>query len=262
MGLPTFSASVLATCVAAWCCLSGPLQAEEAKPGAAVATAPAPAAADSALRAQGEWMAHYYQRPDPAGVADWVRQGSAAGMFEKPGSRFPVMVFLAEIMKQNPARHSAWCQAWGELPAEHRLYLAWALRNAASPSLEACLGAGLKLTEEQRRKLQAAPRFDALARPAASPTDLDMLWAVFMATGNGDAVQRIIDVLAGPEPRQGEPGAVNALLLRGAARWSLGSNMRQHARVAALVKERRARESGPLAAVLDELLARLATSAS
>src|SRR5262249_31372293 len=67
-------------------------------------------------------------------------------------------------------------------------------------------------------------------RPAREPRDLDFLWANFFVTGEYAPVARILDVFDSPETKE------NQILLR-VARGSLGSNLRQHPRLADLLQK-------------------------
>ena len=63
-----------------------------------------------------------------------------------------------------------------------------------------------------------------------SPTNLDNLWAEFMASGRPEPVKKIISVLW--YPAQGQN-----ILLIAAAQWSLTSNAAQHQRVFEIIKK-------------------------
>lgn len=214
-----------------------------------------PGLAREALQQVGEWMAHYYEHPDPGKLPAWVKDAATAGAFDKPTARFPLMIFISRLIQDNPERGLPWCRELSALPAAHKAYLGWAFRNAGSPVQEECIGKILGLDEADRQKVLGARLHDPLARNPEHPGDLDMLWATFMATGAELPVERIIEVLGLPDPVQGAPDSVRILLLKGAARWSLSANIRQHRRAAEIAEARRTQASGQLRQTLDEILA-------
>jgi hypothetical protein len=201
----------------------------------------------------GTWMAHYYEHPEPEALAGWMREVSASGSLEKVSARYPVMIFVSELASQNPGRVAGWCDGLVDLPAAHRVAFAWSFRNAGAPGSERCLR---DLPADAEAKLRDLKVFSPLQRAPVTPGDLDLLWAVFVATGDERPVHMIVDVLSRPLPERGQPGSVEALLMNGAAKWSLASNARQHARVRRILEQRRSEASASLRQVLDELLAK------
>lgn len=210
--------------------------------------------AQETLQHLGEWMSHYYEKPEPDQFTKWINEASAAGAFEKPSARFPIMIFTSEILKTNPGKGNQWCKDLSSISSTNKAFIGWSFYNSNTPASEECVRSNLGLAENDIKKIMASPRHDPLANSPSKPADLDMLWAVFMATGSKAAVDKIIDVLARPLPENGQPGSVQALLLKGAAKWSLSSNIHQHKRVAEIARTRRSVESGMLRDALDEVI--------
>lgn len=204
------------------------------------------------LKRLGQWMAHYYERPEPNDLPRWMQEISASGGLEKASARYPVMVFVSEVARDHPANVGAWCEALLTLPPSHRAVFAWSFRNANAPQHERCQRG---LPPDVVTSLRNAKPFLPLSRVPVTPGDLDMLWAAFMATGNEQPVNMIIDVLSRPLPERGASGSVEALLMNGAAKWSLASNAKQHPRVRLILEQRQAKASGLLRQQLDRLLA-------
>src|SRR5262249_37782845 len=84
--------------------------------------------------------------------------------------------------------------------------------------------------EALKTHLEDPKRKHVRDRPAREPRDLDFLWANFFVTGEYAPVARILDVFDSPETKE------NQILLR-VARGSLGSNLRQHPRLAELLQK-------------------------
>ncbi len=205
------------------------------------------------LKRLGNWMAHYYEQPEPNRLATWIADISAAGGLDKASARAPLAMFMSEVARQYPDKVGAWCDALVELPAQHLGVVAWSFRNAGVVAYERCTR---PLAAEFRARLSGAKPYSPLNQPATRPGDLDMLWAVFSATGDDRPVNMIVDVLARPLPERTAPGSVEALLMNGAAKWSLAANARQHRRVAEILRQRQETASGALRQELDQLLAK------
>lgn len=212
------------------------------------------ATAQETLKDLGEWMAHYYEKPNPDRITQWIKDASAAGAFEKTSARFPMMIFVSEVLKKHPEKAEQWCKDLSTLSLPAKTYVGWSFRNADIRVQDQCIRSDLGLSEEDKNKIMKAARYDPISKEPSNPADLDMLWAVFMATGSEVAVNKIIDVLGRPSPEKGAQGSVEMLLLKGAAKWSLSSNIYQHKRVAEIAKTRRSIESGNLKKELDEAI--------
>ncbi len=210
--------------------------------------------AQEPLRDLGEWMAHYYENPTPEQLVERIKDASAAGVFGKQSSRFPMMIFVSEVVKRHPEKGMHWCKELSSLPSTEKTYIGWSFRNANIPGHEACIAHHLGLTKQDIQKIMSATRYDPLSKAPSNPGDLDMLWVVFMATGSEVAVNKIIDVLDRPLPEKGTPGSLEALLLKEAARWSLSSNIHQHRRVEEIAKTRHSQASGSLRHALDGVI--------
>ncbi len=210
--------------------------------------------ANDSLKNAGEWMVYYYLKPNPAAFSQWIKDLSASGGFDKPSARAPIMIFSTEVVKKNPEMVMQWCKEISSLPSSHKAVIAWSIRNANAPTQNECIESQLGLTEEDRNKVLSSSRYDPISKEPNTPRDLDMLWAVFSATGSDLAVNRIIDVLSRPQPKNGVPGSVEIMVLKGAAKWSLSSNIQQHKRVKEIVKARQSKESGLLHKELQEVI--------
>lgn len=199
------------------------------------------------------WMSHYYEHPQPEHLIRWVHAVARSGRFHQPDREVPLMVFISAVIRQNPERAAQWCLALEDLDEEARLDVGWAFHNARVPASKVCVESGLGLGVPLAASIQEAEPFDPMAQPAQIPVEVDALWAIFFATGNARAIERIMDILAVTEPA-GRADAMELAMLKGVARWSLEQNVAGHVRVRELVQERRAREHGVLARELDEVL--------
>lgn len=220
--------------------------------GPASASQATQASETETLQRLGTWMAHYYEHPEPDALPRWMQEISASGGLEKASARYPVLIFVSTVVSQHPAKAGAWCDALSSLPATHRAMFAWSFKNANAPQHERCQK---DLPRDVVNGLRAAKPIRPLSRPPTTPGDLDMLWATFMASGDEQPVNMIVDVLLRPLPASNAPGSIEALLMNGAAKWSLASNAKQHARVRLILEQRRAKANAPLRQEINQLLA-------
>lgn len=94
-------------------------------------------------------------------------------------------------------------------------------------------------------------QFDPLTNPIKQGADLDFLWSEFMVTGNEKAVKRIISVL----PWYDDHKDLMQMVIAGAARWSLGSNCKQHKKVLEICQNELYRSTWPTKKYLKEIVA-------
>jgi hypothetical protein len=91
--------------------------------------------------------------------------------------------------------------------------------------------------EALKRQLKDPNHKHVRDRPAHTPDELDLLWVNYFVTGDYAPISRLLDVLELPD------GGPNQILKR-AARWSIGSNLQQHPKLAELV-QKHAKERSP-----------------
>ncbi len=98
-----------------------------------------------------------------------------------------------------------------------------------------------------KKHLEDPARKQVRDRPARDPDDLDLLWSNFSITGEYAPVSRILDVFDLPDAKENET-------LKRVAKWSLGSNLQQHPKLAAIVlKHAKDRPEGSRK-VIDQLI--------
>lgn len=203
------------------------------------------------------WMMEYHARKDVEGVPGFLayldqgtiwQEDSAhdATITPRPGytsCRYAMtMGFLAPIFAQNPDRVAGWLTDTLSKDTQYAAALALVavgLEDRAPASYAA-------LIEEARAD---APALDV---PALRACDLDMYWGATFTSGDAQHVNRIMDVLDPASPRTGND--MYDMVMRGSAKWSLGSNMR-YAVVERAVAQRREGATGDLRTALDEIWA-------
>jgi hypothetical protein len=198
----------------------------------------------------GRWVTYYYLQPDPNNVPARIRQMSAFGILREERDIASVIAFLAEIFRQNPTKIGGWLADLGDLPVQDRRHLLQAVWESNTVEGRAAL-AGLNAATDREflAEIQKEEPLDLSTSEITSPGQLDMLWAAFLASGKSQPVERIIDVLGWAPPK-----TTVAMLIQGAARWSLASNAFQHERVYQICKERLPKLSPELQKSLSEIL--------
>lgn len=189
------------------------------------------------------------------------READKLGIFGDPKTSEMGMVFFLELVKANPDKADAWCTALADLKHPASTYLGIAYQYAASPAASACL-ARLDLAPKAREGIPKLPPWNLLKGTPNSARTLDMLWAMFFATGDKRAVNKIVDTLAVPTPVDEKGGVSPMYLVKMSAEWSLGSNAQQHPEVAKALRARMKREEKKGNTELAETLKKLLTKSS
>jgi hypothetical protein len=101
--------------------------------------------------------------------------------------------------------------------------------------------------EALKKHLQDPKRKHVRDRPAREPKDIDLLWANFFITGEYTPVSRILDVFDLPDAKENE-------VLKGVARWSLGSNLQQHPKLVELIQKHARERPAGSRKVIDQLI--------
>lgn len=160
----------------------------------------------------------YFRQPDPQRALQLLLSSADNPLFQKKASaRFNLMAWGAQILRDNPQETMKWCEALQNKMDVADLLILY--RFAATPDSGKCIeqiNAPQDLLK-QTEKLNLE-EFTSLTFPDAA--SLDVLWASFFATGKAEYVTKVVDFIIANKDSK-DP------LTTGAAKWSLGSNMRQ-----------------------------------
>ena len=192
--------------------------------------------------AQASWLMDYYKNPTPDKFVAHVIKFSEQGVLANPKHTQTLSVFLSRILADNPERIEEWMAGLQGLTQQDMkiVFLAvWLSDTEQSKKYLRSIGATTSLATKPTDILQAT-----LNHPAV----LDGLWGYFFATGSKEPIRRIITAFnydgylgsidAYKTSQQTEQDKQNVLMeaVFAAARWSLASNIKKHARVAQLSK--------------------------
>ena len=179
-------------------------------------------------------MTFYYVDPHPERFVEEVRQLAARGALTHPDRSLAALTFLSRLIAANPSKIRGWLDALSDLPPNDLRSLETAIWLADTPEAKACLA------ERTDHGLLAKAPPDILATTIDGPNVLDALWACYFATGNLQAVRRIISVLEymsdygaaqafrdSPQTDADKSRALRDAMFQ-AASWSIGSLIREH----------------------------------
>lgn len=202
-----------------------PLAQAENAPAAA---APAAQAANTAPQDSEDQISTYFRNPAPERALKLLLRMADKPIFQnKASARFNMMAWGAQVLRDNPQETMNWCDALqAKIDAADLLIL---YRFAATPDSEKCIEK-INPPQDLRKQTEklSLEEFTSLTFPDA--VSLDVLWVSFYATGKAEYVKKIVDfVIASKDSK--DP------LTTGAAKWSLGSNMRQYPEIKTIVED-------------------------
>jgi hypothetical protein len=190
----------------------------------------------------GQWITFYYQHPEPEKVPAALCFYMDTLYQSKPVTRAPMIGFFSTIFKNDPAIMK---KAFDDLATSGSLNARIFMINAANftntdegRGLVKRAGKEWKEPKIQWVIGQLKPPPDLLTLPLTKKTYLDMLWAMFFATGDPAYVKKVISGLALLD------GTGDEIAIGGAARWSLTSNALQHKKVHDICKMELAQSGG------------------
>ena len=111
-----------------------------------------------------DWMAHYYKNPQPEVFVQWLKQISSEGYLDNKETRFPLTIFISEVIKQSPENTINWCTALVELPEKHQQIIAWSFKNANTVDYKKCIVDILSLNKNITNKLLKSRSYDPLKK--------------------------------------------------------------------------------------------------
>lgn len=183
------------------------------------------AAVGAATRSAGEqWLAHYYQNPQPEKLPLAVHQLSRDGYFEQAGQPATAIGFFATVFAQNPQNINYWLNETKDLPNSHRRILAAAAWQAGSPRgltllREMSANDGAELQKEIAALLEKGPT-PVASTPVRSESSMNLQWGAFLANGSEQHIVAVLSALGSGEAN-----------VSTAARYSLAQNAVEHRRV-------------------------------
>jgi hypothetical protein len=205
---------------------------------------------------------YYYLKPDPKlgpkMLKEVLRKENLEHPFFVKNDQVPLLIAaqLGDIATGKPDIVREYETTFADAPPGGRRIVIRALMNAGDKDTAKKVGEWIddpKYADQKdalkalKAHLEDPKRQHVRDRPAREPKDLDLLWANYFVTGDYEPVSRILDVFDLPAAKENE-------VLKGVARWSLGSNLQQHPKLAELVVEHKKDRPPGSKKVIDELI--------
>jgi hypothetical protein len=183
-----------------------------------------------------DWLTFYYRNPRPDQLVPQLKAWSAEGTLQDKQARAPLVGFLSQVFRLNAARIEEWYSQVKDLPAEDLETVSMALWMSNTKE-----GKQL-LHKEHPGVFDENPPPDILKLKLDTASTLDLLWGYYFATGDSQALRRIVSMFNyadAPDKVKGVPDDRSPLYktLPDAAKWSLSSNASQHPKVLADCKK-------------------------
>jgi hypothetical protein len=198
-----------------------------------------------------DWFQTYYEHPDSGKIESHVEKLQAMGALHKEHAVEPFAALLSRFFKSaKPMQLHDWLTAFGKFPDDDQVAIVTALFWADTKDTRAALGeyrtrGGKLATLAEKLSDSKPPVFEEFTD--RSPTELDMCWGAFFATGDKAYVLPIIRCAV--KPRQ--PGVFD--ITQASAMWSLKSLCQRQKKVQEIKDEFYKSAKPEEQATLDEL---------
>ncbi len=176
-----------------------------------------------------KWMTYYYLKPEPSKLPAVIKHYASSSLYNKVSSRLPVVAFFAAILKDNnPLLEEVYQSISNTSPDSLQtvfLRTMWLLNSSRSKEIIAEFSPSWESDENKKqiKNINETPAPNLLIDPIVDTSQLDMLWSIFVATGDSKPIERIISTLNFVNEED-----IIQVMIGKAAIWSLGSNAKQH----------------------------------
>ncbi len=229
------------------------------------------------LKDYGNFITFYYLNPESDKAPEVLKKFLDSEFFLSSDPNYEhsknlAAYFFARIATSDPYLVQSYISLFEKSTHEQRLFMLGILQQCGNKKVKTFLKSKLKDKNfneeknqiEQMLKEGIPKKYDPLSQPVRGPDDLDFLWAEFMVAGNAEAVKRIISTLSWIDHGRAlaEYGAKEEsgsglwmLIVGNSAKWSLGSNCKQHKQVLQICEEELQTSKWPIKKHLREIVA-------
>lgn len=193
------------------------------------------------------WMTYYYFYKNVESVPDFMASFDDSGLLvEKKGHvEGPLIGCLSQIFAQNQNKLTKWLEHDYSPEMKDVIALALVLGNLEKVAP--------KSYEQRIGKVAQSYNIKGIESVEPSkPSHLNMMWGAFLCSGESVFVRKVISVL--DEEKSPTGNKSNDMILRGAAKWYLTSNIAQHVIVERVIQEEHLHAEGTIKTALDEIL--------
>jgi len=143
-----------------------------------------------------EFMTHYYEHPDPDGVAQIVKDLSASGWLREGRNQADLLGFLVPIFRAHPDRVAGWMEQWGDLPDDHLIALVMAVWiSKIEGGDEIMMGQVKNLDESWTGNVVGYTEeepWDPLTMAEPKAYQLELLWGWYCGSGDERCLERML----------------------------------------------------------------------
>lgn len=202
-----------------------------------------------------DWIMNYYKNPKPDNLYTAFEYGLTNKEIEMSGSRNLIMHFFSSIFRDNLEIQKEFYEKLEGVENQNlrygfvfSLWYANTEKSFETIRLYRNLKVNKKDIENIDSLLKTKPK-DLFNEPITNPSELDMLWANFFATGKEKSILKIIKVLENIDSEN-----YNEKILASAARWSLRNNAYIHKEIYNIVSNKAKKENQALKNELNSIL--------
>ena len=199
--------------------------------------------ASADLAEDGKWLAQYYKHPAPGEIATKLLLFQKDGLFDNPRTKMPMLGFFSRVMRDNPSKIEQWlhiAESFSEADKQTVFTAAWLANTEQSKNF-------FKSHDVKQLLDKTPPDINNL--PINDSKVLDFYWATYSASGDPNAIRRIISALefekdAGAvkkykssEHTEADKQAAYHDAIFQAAMWSLTSNCSQDEKIYSICQD-------------------------
>ncbi|HKQ50297.1 MAG TPA: hypothetical protein VJZ71_19645 [Phycisphaerae bacterium] len=192
-----------------------------------------------------KFVTYYYLDKDTSSVVNFLKWLQESEMLDDNASALtPTAAFLAIVFADNPSEVGRFAKS-ADFTGRTKEAVQIALwRSGHAKKVAEIFGEMPAFAKKKPVNLKK--------KKMKGPGDLDMMWGAFLASGDVVYVKKVIDVLDEKHPLSGD--ATKDEVTRGAAEWSLKSNMIQHELVYRLIHKESMSRTGDVKKKLQEMV--------
>lgn len=197
-----------------------------------------------------EALQNYYKNPNPDRALSMIQ-----GLIEnrtwskRPDMQRNLAIWASQILRQSPQSTEKWCNAVKRYDITTQHQAAYLFHLAGTPESRKCFQ-DLDIDDNIKQAALNSATPDLLATEGRTITDLNGYWAVYYATGNPQAIEKMLSVIQNGI----RTGTVESDKTTAATVQSLRKNMRRDPVINRIVQNHIGRMGGADRSAMNKLL--------